>query len=127
MSASRTSEAGSESGTAAAESRPMLVPREGTIVVIDLAGGVHEEENGTFRFERMAPRFELPASSDATPPDADPGPDEPVQVVRGRFRLDAGRFRSIRLGAIELGGRLAVAEDVIDVEAACRIRVKGCR
>jgi hypothetical protein len=101
---------------------PMVHPREGTIVVLDRDGEEHAEESGTFQFERYDPTFEhqllgaVASTEDGAPVAPDPArAPVTVAVVRGRFRLDADRFRSIQLGKIELGGRLAVDDDVIQV------------
>jgi hypothetical protein len=111
---------------------PMVRPREGTIVVLDRDGEEHAEESGTFQFERYDPTFEHELlSAAALAEDGDPVAPDParapvtVAVVRGRFRLDADRFRSIQLGRIELGGRLAVDDDVIQVAKSEPIHVSA--
>jgi len=115
---------------------PMVEPHEGTIVVIDRDGVEHAEESGSFMFERFDPTFEQSlvdgggdGDGDGDEPDA-AAPDPArapvrVEVVRGRFVLDAAHFRKIRLDAIELGGRPAVDGDEVKVARSKPISVRA--
>lgn len=122
----------------AAAGTSMEDPREGTLVVLDRDGVEHAEESGSFRFEYFDRKPKQKLVDEDTPSDEALGRSEKddsartptlaaetVEVVRGRFRLDARRSRAIRLEAIELRGQRAVDGDMINIAKGGEIRARA--